>query len=274
MRPCEVPGRVRKFLHMHIAEGFLPVGHAAAWTVAAAPFVVHGAWRAKKLIQETPNAGMLLGAAGAFTFVLSALKIPSVTGSTSHPTGTGLGAVLFRPPVMALIATIVLLFQTLLLAHGGITTLGANVFSMGIVGPWVAWGGYLLVRRAGGGLLPAVFVAAFLADLSTYVVTSFQLAIAHPADPGGIGGALAAFLSLFAITQIPLAIIEALLTVLVIKALRTVAEKELFGLGVLRRNELSDATAAEIREGASDGADPVAVAADGSTPAPGAGADR
>src|SRR3712207_6965420 len=62
-------------------------------------------------------------------FVLSAVKLPSFTGSSSHPTGTGAGAVLFRPPVMALLGTIVLLFQALLLAHGGLTTLGANAFS-------------------------------------------------------------------------------------------------------------------------------------------------
>jgi cobalt/nickel transport system permease protein len=30
---------------MHIAEGFLPVAHAIGWTIASAPFVVHGARR-------------------------------------------------------------------------------------------------------------------------------------------------------------------------------------------------------------------------------------
>lgn len=122
---------------IHIAEGFLPLGHCIAWGAAAAPFVAHGAWRAGPVLEEHPGSGVLLGAAGAFTFVLSALKIPSVTGSTSHPTGTGFGAVLFRPPVMALLGTVVLLFQALLLAHGGITTLGANAFSMAVVGPWL-----------------------------------------------------------------------------------------------------------------------------------------
>ncbi len=120
---------------MHIAEGFLPPAHAVAWTVAAAPFVIHGGYRVVKLVREKPEARLLLGAAGAFTFVLSAIKLPSVTGSSSHPTGTGIGAILFRPPVMAFLSTIVLIFQALLLAHGGITTLGANVFSMGVVGP-------------------------------------------------------------------------------------------------------------------------------------------
>lgn len=36
---------------------------------------------------------------------------------------------------MAVLGTITLLFQALLLAHGGLTTLGANVFSMAIAAP-------------------------------------------------------------------------------------------------------------------------------------------
>lgn len=136
---------------MHIAEGFLPLGHCIAWGAAAAP--LRGARRlaGRTRTRGASRLGVLLGAAGAFTFVLSALKIPSVTGSTSHPSGTGFGAVLFRPPVMALLGTVVLLFQALLLAHGGITTLGANAFSMAVVGPRLGYGAYLLTRRLCGG---------------------------------------------------------------------------------------------------------------------------
>jgi cobalt/nickel transport system permease protein len=49
--------------------------------------------------------------ASAFVFVLSTLKIPSLTGSCSHPTGVGLGAIL----------------------------LGSNAFSMAIAGPIVTF---------------------------------------------------------------------------------------------------------------------------------------
>lgn len=162
---------------------------------------------------------MTLAASGAFAFVLSALKIPSVTGSCSHPTGTGLGAVIFGPSVMSFLGLIVLLFQALLLAHGGLTTLGANVFSMAVVGPWVAWGTWRLGR--GLGLAPAltIFLAAALGDLSTYVFTSLQLAIAYPDAVSGLWGAFAKFAGIFAFTQIPLAIAEGLLTVVVIDAL-------------------------------------------------------
>ncbi|MHB8188416.1 MAG: energy-coupling factor ABC transporter permease [Dermatophilaceae bacterium] len=219
---------------MHIAEGFLPPIHAAAWTLAAAPFVIHGGRAVARQVRENPESRLLLGAAGAFTFILSAIKLPSVTGSSSHPTGTGLGAVLFKPPVMAFLGTVVLLFQALLLAHGGITTLGANAFSMAIVGPWVGYAAYRLVGRLGGGLSVSVFFAMALADLSTYCVTSVQLALAFPDPSSGVTGAAVKFLSIFAVSQIPLAIAEGLLGVLLIRILRNVAAPELFRLGVLR----------------------------------------
>ncbi|MGJ9422170.1 energy-coupling factor ABC transporter permease [Aeromicrobium sp. CF3.5] len=219
---------------MHIAEGFLPPVQAAAWTAVAAPFVIHGARAVVRQVRDDPDSRLLLGAAGAFTFLLSAIKLPSVTGSSSHPTGTGLGAVLFRPPVMAFLATVVLAFQALLLAHGGITTLGANAFSMAIVGPWVGYGAYRLVGRLGGGLSLAVFFAMALADLATYSTTSMQLALAFPDPESGFLGAAAKFLSIFSVTQIPLAIAEGLVGVLMIRILRDVAMPELVRLGVLK----------------------------------------
>lgn len=226
---------------MHIAEGFLPASHALAWGVASAPFVVHGARAVIKETRARPENRVLLGAAAAFTFVLSAIKLPSVSGSSSHPTGTGLGAVLFRPPVMAFLCTIVLLFQALLLAHGGITTLGANVFSMGIVGPWVAYAAWTAFRRVSPDV--GVFFALALADLSTYCVTSLQLAIAYPDPVSGLGGAAAKFLSVFAITQIPLALAEGVLGVLVLRLLTKIALPELTKLGVIKPTTGSQSTA-------------------------------
>ncbi len=219
---------------MHIAEGFLPVSHAVGWFVVSTPFVIHGARAVIRETRERPESRLLLAAAGAFTFVLSSIKLPSVTGSSSHPTGTGLGAVLFRPPVMAFLSMIVLIFQALLLAHGGLTTLGANVFSMGIAGPWVGYGCYRLAARLRWNRDVGVFLALAMADLSTYVVTSFQLGLAFPDPVSGLAGSIAKFLSIFAITQIPLAVAEGLLGVLVFRILVDVAKPQLTKLGVLR----------------------------------------
>ena len=223
---------------MHIAEGFLPPLHAAAWTLVAAPFVVHGSREVSRVVREHPQARILLGAAGAFTFVLSAIKLPSMTGSSSHPTGTGVGAIIFRPPVMALLGTIVLLFQALLLAHGGLTTLGANVFSMAVVGPWAGYAVYRLLRRAPLGV--AVFAAVATANLATYVTTATQLALAFPDPTSGLLGAWVRFLGIFSLTQIPLAVVEGLVGVALFRALQSWAGPELRDLGVRQRSAMTD----------------------------------
>ena len=223
---------------MHIMEGFLPVEHALGWTIASTPFVAYGLWVIKKRIREHPEQRMLLGVAAAFTFVLSALKLPSVTGSCSHPTGTGLGALLFGPAAMAPIGAVVLLFQALLLAHGGLTTLGANLFSMAIVGPFAAAGIFRLARGLKLSFAVSVFLAASLADLLTYVTTSAQLAWAFPDPSGGFVASFAKFAGIFAITQIPLAISEGLLTVVIFNALAGFNPQELQDMKLLPASEL------------------------------------
>lgn len=204
---------------MHIMEGFLPVKHAIGWSVAAVPFVAYGLYTINKKIKEKPEQRMLLGVAAAFTFVLSALKMPSVTGSCSHPTGTGLGAILFGPTAMAPIGAVVLLFQAILLAHGGLTTLGANICSMAVVGPFAAAAIFRVARTVKIPFGVSVFLAASCGDLLTYITTSAQLAFAFPDPAGGFVASFAKFASVFAITQIPLAVSEGLLTVVVMSAL-------------------------------------------------------
>ncbi len=210
---------------MHIAEGMLPVGWAIGWGAVCVPFVVAGFFSIKKKIDQVPRAKILLAMCGAFAFVLSALKIPSVSGSCSHPTGVGLGAILFGPLVMTVLGLIVLLFQALLLAHGGLTTLGANTFSMAIAGPIVSWLVYKLMRKTKAPAAVAVFAAAALGDLFTYVVTSVQL--------GVVNGGMVKFLTIFAVTQIPLAIAEGLLTVVIFNVLEKYSRTELHELQVV-----------------------------------------
>lgn len=217
---------------MHIMEGFLPAAHAATWSVASTVCVGLGLRSINRAVKSAPELKMLLGVSTAFTFILSALKLPSVTGSCSHPTGTGLGAILFGPLAMAPVAAIVLLFQAILLAHGGLTTLGANVFSMGVVGPLVGYGIYRLTKKIGFPSGVTIFLAAALADLATYITTATQLALAFPDPAGGIGASLVKFLGIFAITQIPLAVTEGLLTVLIYSFIQKYNGAELTSLGI------------------------------------------
>ena len=80
---------------MHIMEGYLPLFWCIFWFAVFLPFFVVGLMRIKKIVAEDPNSKTMLALSGAFIFILSSLKIPSVTGSSSHPTGVGLGTAMF-----------------------------------------------------------------------------------------------------------------------------------------------------------------------------------
>jgi cobalt/nickel transport system permease protein len=172
-------------------------------------------------VKEKREILPILAVSGAFIFVLSSLKIPSVTGSCSHPTGTGIGAIMFGPAITAVLSTIVLIFQAVFLAHGGLTTLGANVFSMGIVGPVVSYLIYKAGMKVKLNFYLIVFLATAFGDWATYIVTSTELALAFPAGGvltfGTFLSSLGKFAAIFAITQVPLAIIEGAVSALLFK---------------------------------------------------------
>lgn len=216
---------------MHIMEGYLPVTYCIAWGIFCLPFFATGFIKIRKTLEENRRAITLLAMSGAFIFVISSLKIPSVTGSCSHMTGTGLGAILFGPCSVSILGMIVLVFQAVLLAHGGLTTLGANTFSMSVGGPFVTYGIYRLCRKCKVNQTISVFLGAALGDLFTYCVTSIQLALAYPSETGGAAASVVKFLGVFAPTQIPLAIVEGLLTASIVICLESFAKAELKLIG-------------------------------------------
>ena len=219
---------------MHIMEGYLPAGHCIAWGAVSIPFLAAGVISLRHTMLKQRKALILLAMSGAFIFVISSLKIPSVTGSCSHMTGTGLGAILFGPTAVSVLGIIVLLFQAILLAHGGLTTLGANTFSMAVAGPFLSFGIFMLCKKCRLNRKVSVFLAACLGDLFTYCITAFQLALAYPSESGGIAASAVKFLGVFAPTQVPLAVIEGLITLLIIMALEAYAKPELKSLGFIK----------------------------------------
>jgi cobalt/nickel transport system permease protein len=212
---------------MHIMEGYLPATYSIAWGVICIPFLIVGVMNIRRTVQKSRRSLILLAMSGAFIFVISSLKIPSVTGSCSHMTGTGLAAILFGFTTSSVLGLIVLIFQAILLAHGGLTTLGANTFSMAIAGPLFTCLLFMIGKKIKVNKMVNVFVAAALGDLLTYCVTSLQLALAYPSEIGGVGASAVLFLGVFAPTQVPLAIVEGLLTVLIIIGMESFAKKEL-----------------------------------------------
>lgn len=202
---------------MHISEGLLPAPWAGLWFLLAAPFVVLGLRDLRRRSQADPLFKPVVALVGAAVFVVSAMPIPVPTaGTCAHPVGTGLAAILIGPWLAVVIASIALLLQALFLAHGGLSTLGANIFSMGVVGAFTGYGVFHVVRRLGGSFFLAAFVAGLLADWATYAATSFELASAlHGSN--SLVGMLLVIMVAFVPTQLPLGILEGALTAGVVR---------------------------------------------------------
>jgi cobalt/nickel transport system permease protein len=222
-------------------EGFLPAGWCLVWWLIALPFIVMGIVELRSMMRRDREYLPLLGVCGAFIFILSALKLPSVTGSCSHPTGTGLSTISFGPCITAVVGAIVLLFQSLLLAHGGLSTLGANMVSMAIGGPIAGYAVYRLLKDTSINIYVTVFMASAVADLVTYIITSLELALAYPALVGGFLASFSAFFSIFAITQVPLSIMEGVVLTLVFKYIIQIKPEIIEKLGVFSEKQITQA---------------------------------
>lgn len=197
---------------MHISEGILPFGWAAVWFIAAAPFVAYGLYRLKRMSAVDISFKPLVGLMAAVVFIISCMPIPVPTaGTCSHPCGTAISGILVGPAISVLITAAALLIQALFLAHGGLSTWGADIVSMGVVGSFAGYFTFRAVRALRLNLWVAGFAAGLLADWTTYLTTSVELAT-------GIRGE-AAFLPLlgkivvaFIPTQLPLGILEGAMT--------------------------------------------------------------
>ena len=197
---------------MHISEGILPPGWAALWYLVAAPFLWWGICDIKKKSAAEPKFKILVAMVGAAVFIISCMPIPVPTaGTCSHPCGTGLGAILIGPGPTIVVASVALLLQALFLAHGGITTLGADIVSMGIGGALSGYFAFVCLRRLRLNAFVCAFAAGMISDWVTYGITATALAAALRGD----GEFLKMFLAIviaFIPTQLPLGILEGFLS--------------------------------------------------------------
>src|SRR3972149_1790257 len=134
---------------MHIMDGILDPVSIIAWFVIAAIFVAIGVREIAKRRAENRAFMPILALMGAGVFVISVWHIP-VGVSSAHPCGTALAAIAIGPFATSVV-TLIALFLQMFIAHGGITTLGANTVSLGIVGAFSGYFIYRLMRKAGAG---------------------------------------------------------------------------------------------------------------------------
>lgn len=223
---------------MHIAEGILPLDWALIWYAVAIPFISYGIWRLKVISKTDLSFKPLVGLLAAIVFIISCMPVPVPTaGTCSHPTGIGITAIILGPAISAVVASVALFIQALFLAHGGISTLGANVVSMGVVGSLAGYAVFKVLMSLRAPLIISSFFAGLLADWATYIMTAIGLA-------AGIRGE-SPFLPLmtqiiiaFAPTQIPLGILEGAMTAGVVMLLYKKRPDLLVKMMVLKPTEV------------------------------------
>jgi cobalt/nickel transport system permease protein len=199
---------------MHIPDGFLSAGVAAAAGVIAIAVVTYGVRVANTQLDESRVP--LLGVLAAFIFAAQMLNFPIAGGTSGHFLGATLAAVLLGPWLACLVMAVVLVVQCFAFADGGVSALGANILNMGILGALLA--GYLVVAsqkvlpRTRTTFLGTVGVTAWLAVMIGATATSFELAIS---DTVPLGTVLPAMLGVHALIGIG----EAVITVAAVAAI-------------------------------------------------------
>ncbi|MCI1944841.1 energy-coupling factor ABC transporter permease [Clostridium luticellarii] len=204
---------------MHIEDGILSPQAWGTWYAISAVFMVPGIKEIKKRAKENLYYKPFLAMMGVAVFVISCMHIPvPVTGSCSHPCGTALAAIVVGPWATGVISAIVLFFQAIFLGHGGITTIGANTFSMGISASILGYVCWKVLRYFKLPIWLAGGVAGFVGDIVTYLVAALELAISLHGHVPLMKQWMIFFLG-YGPTQLPLAIAEGVFTALVLQAM-------------------------------------------------------
>ncbi len=196
---------------MHISEGIITGIPAVAYTAASLCLVGFGAKKMKDMAAEHPEKKALFGMAGAFIFFLSLMPIPAFTGTCSHPCGAPLVGILLGPWIGIALTGLTLLLQAAFFAHGGFSTWGANVITLGVGGAFFGWLSFRIARKAGLSLFFAGAVGGLIGDIMTYIIAGLSLSAVLSTGPHPqytFLGYLTAVYAAYIPTQLPIAIGE------------------------------------------------------------------
>ncbi len=200
---------------MHLPEGTFPAFQAAAYTGLAATGIWWGLKDYRQRVREKRETGTMVAVMTAMVFLVSLIPIPiPLVGSSAHPGGTPLAAIILGPKLVFPSSLVALIFQAILFGEGGFTTLGANTLSMA-GGGLIAWLVYRQLNKFFGYRVGAA-TAGFIGSLSIYLITALELSLLPATSSASFllvfAGIFAAFLPL----QLPLALLEGAFTAAVV----------------------------------------------------------
>ncbi|HUK84267.1 MAG TPA: energy-coupling factor ABC transporter permease [Candidatus Acidoferrum sp.] len=177
---------------MHIPDGYLtPYVFIPAFAIT----IIFWAICLKK-VKLTEKQVPIMGLLTALFFAAMMMNWPVVGGTTAHLLGGASMGLILGPFAGGISVTIILVLQAFLFGDGGLTTLGANVLNMGIIGVLVPCAIFLvlnkLVGTKGNKLYAIIFVSAFAGDLLAAVAAGTELGLSQPVFQYGLNVAIPA----------------------------------------------------------------------------------
>jgi cobalt/nickel transport system permease protein len=201
---------------MHIPDGFLDLSICALMYCVTAVFWIFAFRGARGL-----NDGQvpLMGTLTAMFFAAQMMNYPVIGATTAHLMGGPILAIVLGPYAGLVSMTIILLIQALLFGDGGLTTFGANVWNMGVVGVFIPYIVYLFVSRVKktrSGILLGAFLGALVGDVLAAVFAGLELGFSTKSFPYSVPIAVTAM----AIHHFVIGVGEGLVTVSIISILQ------------------------------------------------------
>jgi cobalt/nickel transport system permease protein len=211
---------------MHIPDGFIDLPTSAAFAGASALAVAGAVKGARRQLSE--QSAPLAGLTAVFIFAVQMLNFPVAAGTSGHLLGAALAMVLVGPYAATLALVVVLIIQAFLFADGGLTALGLNIFNMGVIGVWVSFVVFMLLKKifpkTKSWLVMATFVSALVSVPAAAIGFVIQYAIGANAT-FSVGAVLNAMVG----THILIGIGEAIITALTVSAVLASRSDLVFG---------------------------------------------
>lgn len=162
---------------MHIPDAFIPIPQGILYWIIALVFVALALRWAKNEMSEEKIPIVAVLAAGIFA--LQSFNLPVSMGTSGHLVGGALAAIVLGSPFAAVfILALVLIVQGVLFGDGGITTMGANIINMGVIGGFIGFYSFKGLMGMTRSMPVSAFLAAWLACLIPALAAAVEMFMA------------------------------------------------------------------------------------------------
>jgi cobalt/nickel transport system permease protein len=160
---------------MHVPDGFLSAAISILFWALSILALSYALMRTRKELGERQVP--IMGVLAAVIFAGQMLNFTVTGGTSGHLLGAAIASILLGPWAAMLVLTCVVAVQALIFQDGGLLALGANIFNMGIVGVFVAYGIFRFMRRITPDTRWSMLLAGGLAGWTSIEAASLVCAI-------------------------------------------------------------------------------------------------